>query len=129
VPKESPNRDNILKNLRSIVVYKSEQVVVEWIVKSLSGDAFYGRADSGRVSLTPQKHGLAVYLTEEDIDANVPPLELQEELANFAEIQDPKHFTLLLYLLMQEDLKGIEDILQRRGISNNVPEFDSASGK
>jgi hypothetical protein len=129
VPKDSSNRATILQQLRNIEVYKSEQVIVEWIVKSLSGDTFYGRADSGRVALTTRNQGLAIYLTGEDINASVPPLELQEELATLGEIQDPKHLALLLYLLTQEDLKAIEDTLQRRGISNSVPEFDARNGK
>jgi hypothetical protein len=129
VPKDASNRSKTLEQLRSIEVYKSEQVVVEWFVKSLSGDTLYGRVDAGRVALTPHKDGLAIYLTEEDIEATVPPLELQEELATLGEIKNPKHITLLLYLLMQADLNAIEVTFQKRGISNDVPEFDAASGK
>jgi hypothetical protein len=129
VPRECPNRAYILKQLRRIEVYQSEKVIVEWVVTTISGETHYGRADSGRVASKPGQQGLKIFLTEEDINANLPPLELQEELANFGEIKDSKHFTLLLYLLMQDDLKSIEDTFQRRGIPNDIPEFDSSNGK
>jgi hypothetical protein len=65
----------------------------------------------------------------EDIIAGLPPLELQEELAKFAGISDAKHVMLLLYILMQNDMSLIQDTLQRRGISNELPEFDQITGK
>ncbi|KAF2396452.1 hypothetical protein EJ06DRAFT_240603 [Trichodelitschia bisporula] len=127
VPKESANRAGILRLLPKIEVYQSEKVLVEWVV-TLSGNTFYGRADAGRVTSSPGKLGLKIFLTEEDIHAALPPLELQEELANFSEIRDPKHFTILLYILMQNDFSAIGDTFERRGISGEVPEFDAASG-
>ncbi|KAH8820670.1 hypothetical protein F5884DRAFT_745017 [Xylogone sp. PMI_703] len=127
IPRESPNRADILRQLRKIEVYQSEKVIVEWVVTSPNGETFFGRADSGRVASSHGKQGLQIFLTDEDIHADLPPLELQEELARFGEITDPNHVTLLLYLLLQSDIKSIEDTFHRRGIPNDVPEFDSIS--
>ena len=110
-------------------MHQSENVVVEWIVTKTDGDTIHGRADSGRVTSSPGKQGLQLFMREEDVTATLPPLELQEELANFGEIEDVKYVSILLYILMQDDLKLIEDTLQRRGIPNDVPEFKSINGK
>ena len=112
-----------------IEVYQSEKVIVEWVVTSLSGDTYYGHADSGRVASIPGMQGLKIFLREEDINAILPPLELQEELANFGKIKDSNHFTILLYILIQDDLNSVEDVLHRRGISNDISEFNSMIGK
>jgi hypothetical protein len=110
-------------------VYQSEKVVVEWVATTSDGNTIHGRADSGRVRLSSEEQGLKVFMRKEDIAATLPPLELQEELANFGEIKDLKYFPILLYVLMQEDLQSIEDTLQRRGIPNDIPEFKSINGK
>jgi hypothetical protein len=112
-----------------IEVYQSEKVIVEWVVTSLSGGTYKGRADSGRVASTPGMQGLKIFLREEDINATSPPLELQEELINFGKIKDSKHVLILPYILMQDDLNSIEDTLHRRGIPNDIPEFGSMTGK
>jgi hypothetical protein len=117
-----------LKQLSNIEVYQTEQVIVEWVVKMMSGDIYHGRADARRVASKLEEQVLKLFLTEEDLESKVPPLELLEELAKLGEILDPKRITLLPYLLMQDDLPSIENTLQRRGISNEVPEFDSNSG-
>ncbi|KAF2269756.1 hypothetical protein CC78DRAFT_452837 [Lojkania enalia] len=124
VPKESPNRNNSLKQLRNIEVYESERVIIEWVITSANGVTNYGRAEAGRVTSQSDSQKLKVFLTKDDLDVSLPPLDLQEELAKVCEIKDKKHFTLLLYILMQKDPKSIEDTLERRGISNDVPEFD-----
>jgi len=97
-------------------VYQSEKVIVEWVVQRPGCEPYVGRAESGRVALKPRQDELDIFLTEEDINASIPPLELQEALAKFAEVKDQSHFTIILYILMQNDENLIKDILQRRGI-------------
>jgi hypothetical protein len=110
-------------------VYQSEKVVVEWVATTPDGNTIHGRVDSGRVTSSSEKQGLKLFMRKEDVTATLPPLELQEELANFGEIKDLKYLPILLYILMQDDLQSIEDTLQRRGIPNDIPEFNSINGK
>jgi hypothetical protein len=85
-----------------------------------------GRAESGCVEFTTNQEFHFVILREDDIDTRRPPLELQEELSLFFEIVNPTHAGLLRWILMETDLKEIEKILHRKGISDKVPDFDQA---
>jgi hypothetical protein len=76
------------------------------------------------VKVTPIGNILKIIIRESDVDVARPTLELQEEVAKFCEITDPSHVAILHWILAQDDLKEIEDILQRRGIPNDLPEFD-----
>jgi len=67
---------------------------------------------------------LKIIIRESDVDVAQPTLELQEKVTKFCEITDPSHVAILHWILAQDDLKEIEDIVQRRGIPNDLPEFD-----
>ena len=67
---------------------------------------------------------LKIIIRESDVDVAQPTLELQEKVTKFCEITDTSHVAILHWILAQDDLKEIEDIVQRRGIPNDLPEFD-----
>lgn len=121
---DSPRRQAIFLQLQKLRVHQSETILVQWVVTSNNGELQEGKAEAGRVVVEALKGSVEIYLTEEDINATLPPLELQEELALFADIKEPKHITLLLYILAQNDLTLIENTLLRRGVSNELPDFD-----
>ena len=130
VPKQSPNWMDILRHVHKLEVHQTEKVIVEWVVTSLTGETMYGRADAGRVTSRLGKRGYQIFLTADDLNAPLPPLELQEELTKLCEIKDPSLLTVLLYILMHNDVVLIEDTLQRRGIPDDIPDFEgSAKGK
>jgi hypothetical protein len=119
------NKQLIMAQLRKVEVHSAEKVTVEWSVKPDNAHhMIMGRSDSGRVKLTVVKDILKVILRENDVDAARPPLELQEEMTKFCGITNPVHVALLHWMLVEQDLNEIEDVLRRRGIPNNIPEFD-----
>lgn len=128
VSKESPTRKGTLRCLRKLEVYKSERVIVEWTVTTSNGETKYGSAESGRVASHLTPGSLKIFIAQDELDAGVPPLELQEELAKVCDINSKGNFALLLYVLMQHDLRLIEETLDRKCISNDVLEFDDIKG-
>jgi hypothetical protein len=128
-PEDQLRLARIYRQLQTIEVYQSKKVLVEWIVKTPEGKTKYGRAESGRVALNSENNILKVSMGAEDIEANVPPLELQEMLAKFAGIEDSHCIMLLSHLLAQKDMLAMEHELQRRGISNDLPELERVIGK
>jgi hypothetical protein len=106
-------------------VYSAKEVIIEWAIGAgKTTGPIKGRADSGRVKVTPIGNILKIIIRESDVDVARPTLELQEEVAKFCEITDPSHVAILHWILAEDDLKEIEDVLQRRGIPNDLPEFD-----
>jgi len=102
--------------LRHIEVYKVETVTLEWRLKSVKlSTQITGRTESGRVKITPIGSALKIFLRN-DVDVTRPPLELQEEMAKFCGITDQTNERLLYSILVEDNIKLIEDILQRRGI-------------
>ncbi|KAF2177739.1 hypothetical protein K469DRAFT_676716 [Zopfia rhizophila CBS 207.26] len=128
VSKESPNRRKTLRCLRKLEVYKSERVIIEWTVTTPNGETKYGSAESGLVASKPTAHGLKIFIAQDSTDIGPPPLELQEELAKLCDINSKENFALLLYVLMQQEPGSIEETLDRKGLSKEVPEFDDVKG-
>ncbi|KAF1995054.1 hypothetical protein P154DRAFT_379511, partial [Amniculicola lignicola CBS 123094] len=124
VSKEGPNRENAMRCLRKLEVYKSERVIIEWTVTTPNGKTEYGSAEAGRVASETTPHGLKLFIAQDSTDVSVPHLELQEELAKVCDIDSKENFALLLYVLMQHDLRSIEETLDRKGLSKEVPDFD-----
>jgi len=112
----------VIVQLRNIEVYSVVKVTIEWTVLKL-GQRYIGRTESGRVKLTQVSNILKVILREHDLDPSRPPLELSEELTEFCGIKNPSHMAIVHWILMQKDLKEIDDVLQRRGIADDIPEF------
>ncbi|PVH69973.1 hypothetical protein DL98DRAFT_661395 [Cadophora sp. DSE1049] len=123
LPTQLLNRVTILDQLRHIEVYKVETLTIEWKLKSIKPSAqIVGRTESGRVKMTPIGPVLKIFLRN-DVDPTRPPLELQEEMAKFCGITDRTNGIILNWILTENNLKEIEDNLQRRGIQS-VPGFD-----
>ena len=129
VSKESPDRKRTLGCLRNVEVYKSERVVIEWTVTTPTGETKYGSAESGRVASKSTPESLKIFIAQDGTDASLPPLELQEELAKVCDINSKENFALLLYVLMQHELRLIEETLDRKGLSKELLEFDDIKGR
>jgi len=115
-----------MEQLHTVEVYTAEKVTVEWELKLKRRDVrTIGRAESGRVKVTAADKILKIFLREHDVDAACPPLELEEEMTKFCGIANPIHTAILHRILMVGDLKEIEDVMQRKGIPDDVPEFDT----
>jgi len=128
VPTENPSRKNTLRFLRKLEVYKSERVIIEWTVTTPKGETKYGSAESGRVASKSTLDSLKIFIAQDGTDVGLPPLELQEELAKVCGINSKDKFALLLYVLMQHELRSIEETLDRKGLTNEVNEFDDFKG-
>jgi hypothetical protein len=122
------DRPTVIAQLRNVEVYSAEEVIVEWVIGAgkKSGQTV-GRADSGRVKLTQEGKILKIIIRESDVDLDRPTLEFQEEMSKFCGLIDPSHIAILHWILVENNLKEIERSLQRRGISNDLPEFDNPS--
>lgn len=117
-----------MAQLHNVEVYSADEVIIEWVLslgESQSDFRVFGRADSGRVKLTQEGHILKIILRKNDIDSAHPPLELQEEMTKFCGITDRSYVAILHRILIEHDLNEIEDVLQRRGVPNDLPEFDN----
>lgn len=124
-----PNHAAVMEQLYNVEVYSAQEITLEWVVEpDASKPLIVGRADSGRVKLTlDEGNCLRIFIKENAVSLPCPPLELQEELAKFCCIIDAGHCTVLHWLLAENNLEEIEDIFQRRGISNELPAFDLIS--
>jgi hypothetical protein len=128
LPPSLTGRPLVIAQLRNVEVYSAEEVIVEWTISS--GNNFRqikGRVDSGRVKFTQDGNILKIIMRESDVDVARPTLELQEEMTKFCGITDPSHVAILHWILAEDNLKEIERILERRGLPNDVPEFDELS--
>jgi hypothetical protein len=128
LPPSLTGRPLVIAQLRNVEVYSAEEVIVEWTIGG--GKKFRqikGRVDSGRVKLTQDGNILKIIMRESDVDVARPTLELQEEMTKFCGITDPAHVAILHWILAEDDLEEIERVLERRGLPNDVPEFDELS--
>lgn len=131
LPSSLANRGMVIAQLRQVEVYSAEKLIIEWQM-SIPGDLpagkiaykVVGRTDSGRVKMIKDENHLKIILRKDDVDPARPPLELQEEMSNFCGITDGSHLAILHWLLGHHDLEEIEYVLQRRGVTNVVPELD-----
>jgi len=124
LPPKLTNRAHIMRQLQNVVVYRAEKVVVIWKFVTEDEKSVESDADTGRVKLAATAQTLEVYLTARDSQPACPPLELHEEISNFCGLTDPNHIAMLQYILMSTSNEDIEDLLQRRGVPNVIPEFD-----
>jgi len=101
------------------------RITIKWIIKVRGREDVEGRADSGRVKITAIGDGLEVFLRKSDSDVSRPPLELLEELAAFCRLTEASKVALL-HAVMNETYSGdMEAIFNRRGLHNDVPEFNT----
>lgn len=131
IPPDLINRRTLMAQLHNVEVYSTERVIIEWVLslgENRSGVAatfrVFGRTDSGRVKITQEGHILKIILRQNDIDSSRPPLELQEEMTKLCGITDRSYVAILHWILIERDLNEIEEVLQRRGVPNSLPEFD-----
>jgi hypothetical protein len=128
LPSESElaNRKEVIHQLCNAKVYTAEKVSVQWTLKTLDSSLeVVGRVDSGRVKVTAVNKALEIFLREDDANSSRPPFELQEELTTFCDIKEVSQVALLQWVVSEPDIDEIEAIFKRRGLHNDVPEFDA----
>ncbi|KAF2679081.1 hypothetical protein K458DRAFT_408347 [Lentithecium fluviatile CBS 122367] len=126
LPKDHLARTEIIAQLRNLIVYTSEEVVIQWTVKMKSGEV-PGRVDSGRVKITQKGNTMSIYLRQKDADGGHTPLDLREHLTRVCELEDAGQIRLLDFILSERDLEEVDNELSRRGYPQSVPEFDDPS--
>jgi hypothetical protein len=94
MPPKFENRGAIIEQLCNAKVYIVEKITLQWAVKIPNGEDVIGRADSGRVKITPTGKVLEVFLRKGDSDILHPPLELLEQLTIFCQLTDASHVAL-----------------------------------
>ena len=72
--------------------------------------------------LAPEADVLRIYLISEDMEIGCPPLELTDELAAFCGIKNVEHIRLLNYILVQKDIRRIEQEMNRLEVPDNISE-------
>jgi len=119
-----------MKLLHNIQVHQADKMVVRWFVTSRKS-LIRGDEEDGRVKLAIEGEKLKLLLTKEGLEDNAPPLELADELSRFCCISDPSHVVILSHILIQTDMRRIEDYLQRRGIPDEAlgSYYDLQNGK
>jgi hypothetical protein len=122
VPPKLENRGAIIEQLCNAKVYTVEKITLQWVVKILNGEDVIGRADSGRVKITPTGTVLDVFLRKSDSDISHPPLELLEELTTFCQLTDASHVALLHWVMTETNTSEMEAIFERRGLQTDAPE-------
>ncbi|KAL2688953.1 hypothetical protein Neosp_003003 [[Neocosmospora] mangrovei] len=115
-------KDELVKALRKLEVFEAEEVNVEWTVKLSNGSLVSGRADPGRVKLASDPSSLAIYLTKADLDKNIMPVELGEELCKYCSVTGASEGILLQQILMSPDHAALKEMVGRRGLV--VEQFD-----
>lgn len=110
-----------MRQLVSMHVYQPQGVSVSWKFKTAWGTTISGRPEKGRVMLATDTFSLKIYLIAEDMEIGCPPLELTDEMATFCGIQESKHISLLTHILVQRDVRRIEQDLNRREVPDNIP--------
>jgi len=70
--------------------------------------------------IATESDALKIYLIKDYLEIGRPPLELTEEIATLCGIEKYEHILLLNNILVQEDIKNIEEDLNRRGVPDNV---------
>jgi hypothetical protein len=126
IPSLKPDRVTLMKQFRSVQVYQSQGVSVAWKFRTPWGKTVLGRTERGRVMLTTESDKLKIYLSKDHMEIGRPPLELTEEITALCGIEKYEHILLLINILVQEDIKKIEEDLNRRGVTDDVPEFTEA---
>ena len=107
-------------------MYTAEKVSIQWTLKTPDGSLeVVGRADSGRVKITPVGKALLVYLRKEDSDVSRPPYELREELSTFCGLTDPSHISLLHWIVSENSIDEIDTLFKRKGLQNDIPELEA----
>jgi hypothetical protein len=122
LPPKLENRRAIIEQLCNSKVYTVEKITLQWAVKIPNGEDVIGRADSGRVKISPAGKVLEVFLRQGDSDISRPPLELLEELTTFCQLTDASHVSLLHWVMTETDIGEMEAIFERRGLQNEAPE-------
>ncbi|KAJ4321823.1 hypothetical protein N0V84_005118 [Fusarium piperis] len=115
-------KDDMIKTLRKLEVFEAEEVNVEWTVKLSNGRLVKGRADPGRVKLASDPGYLAIYLTKADLDNDIMPVELSEELCKYCGITGASEGILLQQILMSHDHAALKQMVERRGLV--IEQFD-----
>jgi len=123
----------LTKQLRRVQVFQPQRLSVVWKFHTSWGTTISGRSEEGRVILIRQTNRLIIYLDKDYMEIGCPPHELIEELKAFCGIKD-EHILHLVNILVQKDIKKVEENLNRRGVPDKVAQFTeadsvSASGK
>jgi hypothetical protein len=125
LPPRLSNRRVIIEQLCNSKVFTVRRITLQWAVKVPGRGDVIGRADSGRVKITPVGRSLEVYLRKVDSDLSRPPLELLEELSNFCQFTNASQVALLHGVMTEIHAADMDAIFQRRGLPNDAPEFCS----
>lgn len=122
MPPKLENRGAIIEQLCNAKVYTVEKITLQWVVKVPNGEDVIGRADSGRVKITPTGTVLDVFLRKSDSDISHPPLELLEGLTTFCQLTNASHVALLHWVMTETNTGEMEAIFERRGLQTDAPE-------
>jgi len=82
----------------------------------LDGHIVEGDAVGGQASLSSTGDSLHLFLTEEMASADVPPYELSALLADYLEIEDAGHRTLLHTALISSDPESMYSTFVEQGL-------------
>ncbi|KAF4633144.1 hypothetical protein G7Y89_g4978 [Cudoniella acicularis] len=116
VPRYAKQRlPSLYSRLRSIAVYEATSVRQNWSVVS-DGHRIYGRERSVRVALDEKENWLYLFMTKEDINSPLAPVELIDRISLFCDIKDSKSITILCSVLSRMSTKALQDLFQRQGI-------------
>ncbi|KAK9425919.1 putative Heterokaryon incompatibility domain-containing protein [Seiridium unicorne] len=74
----SAGQNTLINQLKSTVVYATDQITVEWSIKLPNGELMPGRADSGSAKIDASGRSLVIYITRDYAASGTCPIELVE---------------------------------------------------
>ncbi|KAM6519042.1 hypothetical protein FALCPG4_012696 [Fusarium falciforme] len=112
IPRSWPERDNKVKQLKSVVVFCADRLEVTWVVRDGS-DEHHSKPVPNRALAIQGDDGIHIYMNSQDVKSNFIPPEVAESLSASCGIPD-KAMTTLVVLTYKEET--IEAELARRGV-------------
>ncbi|KAK1749729.1 hypothetical protein QBC47DRAFT_131160 [Echria macrotheca] len=122
IPTENPKRLVVLRGLLHLDVYQVENLEAYWFLNKSNGEVIEGRCErsSGAVYDT-DTGGLEILLPRDNSRLSLSIDVVDEIVKRFGQL-DMEVTGMLHYILMEHNLASIEDMLDRRGIEDELGE-------
>ena len=116
---DSTDRNHILRQLESIQVFSSDNLVLRRHV-IVDGQKIFGKDENGRVVLQWTETVTHIYFSTDTVTSGLLPWHfVAESLLNILEIPGERH-SLLVSILYTQDYALMEDLLERAGLLENA---------
>jgi hypothetical protein len=115
----------VIRRLRSVCVYQVQQILISWQFTTPWGTIVAGLKEEGKIKLVAEGNVLEIYLTltPANMDIGCPPPQLAQEIFDFCGIEQREHYMVFYHILVQKDVRIIEENLKEQDIPDDIPEL------